>query len=154
MKYLLLLLFPISTFSQTTPTGKSDAVYFHSDTRGIRGGTVKVYQIDSLPARALSYFSWGAKDFDYTCYTTKALMTIDNTDSLHELTLPRKIHKEGDILKIVSLTNTADCLTYHLHYIGFNSEGPAELIYTTENQEVIYANPMTATFVIGRTKYY
>lgn len=110
MKYLLLLLFPLSGFAQ--------------------------------------------KDFDYTVYATKCLTTIDKTDSLHELMLFRRIEKQADILKIISLSNTADCITYHLHYIGYGSDTQS-LIYTDDAQETITINPMLPLILIGnRTRYY
>lgn len=101
----------------------------------------------------LPFAATAQKDFDYTVNTTKCLMTIDNTDSLHQVTWFRKIQKKADVLKIISLTNTADCITLHLHYIGYSTD-TFTLTYTDDAQEIITINPLLPLVVIGRTRYY
>lgn len=145
MKYLFLLL-PFFASGQTTNSKPPYFVPGVTLTGAVQPGDLKMF----TATRTLSFI---AKDFDYTVYTTHALITIDNTDSLHELTLHRKISKEANILKIISLSNTADCITYNLHYIGFQSDS-CQLVYTNDAQETIYINPMIPVITIGRTKYY
>lgn len=150
MKYLFLLL-PFFASGQTIshtapPRFISGGLFTKTDTFPFAGGIINYPNITST-------IGFIAKDFDYTVYTTHALITIDNTDSLHELTLHRKISKEANILKIISLSNTADCITYNLHYIGFQSDS-CQLVYTNDAQETIYINPMIPVITIGRTKYY
>lgn len=153
MKYLLLLL-PFFVNGQTTthtppPYTAIGPLVYKTDTVPFAGGTLPLSVILTSPG----LLSVGAKDFDYTIYTFNALKTIDNTDSLHELFLLRKIAKNGDELKIVSLTNTADCLTYKLHYIGWQSDA-RQFLYTGDHQEMIWIDPCMPMVIIGRTKYY
>ncbi len=93
------------------------------------------------------------KDFDYTVYTTHAMTSIDLRDSFADLLLPRKIQKKDNTLKIIDLNNTGVCITYPLHFIGFNTDINS-IIYTDDKGQTILINPMLPLITIGRIKYY
>lgn len=82
------------------------------------------------------------KDFDYTIYSTKAdFFDIDSSKVGLHLTLFRKIQKESNVLKIISLVNTGDAETYNIKYVGYDIQSKS-FLYVLEDGMTIYVNPM------------
>jgi hypothetical protein len=99
------------------------------------------------------------RDFDYEFHTLHAkLSASDLSDTMSTIPIwPRRIEKRADILRIVNEENTADCITYRLHYIGldFNHGTDMALVYTTyDTQDVIYINPVYGQLSINKRNTY
>lgn len=95
-----------------------------------------------LIALLLPVAAFCQKDFDYSFYTLKNTLVLEERkDSLlPELFLPRKIQKENNELKVISLTNTAQTETYRLEYIGYDIIDKW-LIYQDAEGLYFYINP-------------
>lgn len=71
-------------------------------------------------------------DFDWSIYTIHAqLISIEKNGKVDTLTLMllRRIEKNTDALRIISLNNTADALTYKLDYAGYDPSTQEFLYY-------------------------
>jgi hypothetical protein len=84
------------------------------------------------------------KDFDYTIYTTKADYSgIDSNKVGLHVTLMRKVQKEANVLKIISLTNTGEAETYNISYVGWDIQSKY-FLYVVKEGKTIYVNPIEA----------
>jgi hypothetical protein len=116
-------------------------------------------------------FCMAQRDFDYTFYTTKARMPASvlsghlpkekqvgsgpEDSAMLELTLPRKIDKQADVLKIISLTNTGDCQTYTLQFLGMQVfEHEQLLVYKTDHNQLVYFNPLQLTISLNHEQLF
>lgn len=103
-------------------------------------------------------------DFDYEFYTTHAIFkefnigpftdTVGSFDKYYdhsEMTLLRKIKKEANMLKIISINNSADCITYQLlTFVGWQAEAEC-LVYTSSPSvpaETLWVNPIKQIILI------
>ena len=82
------------------------------------------------------------KDFDYTIYTNNMVLSgMDSSYDGSKLFVLRKIHKEANVIKIISLTNTGDAQTFNIKYMGWDISSKS-FIYHTEQGQIIYINPI------------
>lgn len=94
-------------------------------------------------------FCSAQKDFDYTIYTSKAYYSgIDTAQTDLRLTLYRKIQKDANVIKFISINNTGDAITFNINYVGYDSSTKS-LVYTCGEGIIIYCNPMIPSITIN-----
>ena len=69
----------------------------------------------------LPLFSLAQQDFDYTLYTrhSQCPVFLNPDSSMTELSIERRIVKEGSDLRIIPCSNTGNADQYILHFEGF-----------------------------------
>jgi len=80
------------------------------------------------------------RDFDYTIYTTHCSLP-DSGKGNPKLLMQRKIVKKANVIKIISLVNTGDVITYTVRYIGYEPNANA-FTYLSTDGVVIAINPV------------
>jgi hypothetical protein len=81
-----------------------------------------------LPLLLLSVSVSAQQDFDYALYTrhSQCPVFLNKDSSMVELSLERRIVKEGSRLTISPCMNTGNTQEYHIHFEGFSTHPARE----------------------------